>query len=125
MINNAGPNPLFGGLKTAKSVFGRSSHMWVEGEGMLHVLHFSKDTTSSDDDHCKWSVRYNNKHVETETLELEKQRPKPSFIPVTEGDSLAIMFACLLNMVSTTNIITYKFRTLVIFKNYLDINSTS
>eukprot|EP00258_Populus_trichocarpa_P043518 XP_024459537.1 carotenoid 9,10(9',10')-cleavage dioxygenase 1 [Populus trichocarpa] len=29
-----GPNPLFGGLKSAVSMFGRSSHIWVEGEGM-------------------------------------------------------------------------------------------
>lgn len=89
----AGPNPLFGGLKSTQSVFGKSSHVWIEGEGMLHALYFSKDIA------CKWTVRYNNKYVETETFKLEKQRHKPSFLPAIEGDSPAIMSAYLLNLV--------------------------
>ncbi|KAJ7958563.1 carotenoid 9,10(9',10')-cleavage dioxygenase 1-like [Quillaja saponaria] len=86
-----GSNPLFGGLKSTKSVFGRSSPMWVEGEGMLHALYFKKKSDGS------WTVVYNNRHVETETYKLEKQRNKPSFLPAIEGDSLAILFAYLLN----------------------------
>ncbi|KAF5456482.1 hypothetical protein F2P56_025964 [Juglans regia] len=88
-----GPNPLFGGLKVTKSVFGRSSHAWVEGEGMLHAVYFSKDS-----DHGNWKVVYNNSHVQTETFKLEKQRNKPSFLPALEGDSLAILSAYLLNL---------------------------
>ncbi|XVF89183.1 hypothetical protein PTKIN_Ptkin19aG0109500 [Pterospermum kingtungense] len=87
-----GPNPLFGGLKSTKSLFGRSSPIWVEGEGMLHALYFSKDTNGS------WTVIYNNRHVETETFKLEKQRNKPSFLPAVEGDSLAVLSAYLLNL---------------------------
>ncbi|GMN39972.1 hypothetical protein TIFTF001_009198 [Ficus carica] len=34
-----GPNPLVGGLKSTKSVFGKSNHICVEGEGMLHALY--------------------------------------------------------------------------------------
>ncbi|KAD2015374.1 hypothetical protein E3N88_42023 [Mikania micrantha] len=86
-----GPNPLFGGFKSTKSIFGRSSHIWVEGEGMLHALYFKKESDG------KWSVCYNNKHVETDTLKMEKQRNTPSFLPAIEGDSLAILSAYLLN----------------------------
>ncbi|XP_076959741.1 carotenoid 9,10(9',10')-cleavage dioxygenase 1-like [Bidens hawaiensis] len=86
-----GPNPLFGGFKSTKSVFGRSSHIWVEGEGMLHALYFKKGRDG------EWTVSYNNKHVETETLKMEKQRNTPSFLPAIEGDSPAILSAYLLN----------------------------
>ncbi|CAN6721399.1 unnamed protein product [Malus baccata var. baccata] len=89
------PNPLFGGLKSTRSVFGRSSHVWVEGEGMLHALYFSRDGDVSDGD---WTVRYNNRHVETDTFKLEKQRNKPSFLPTFSGDSRAILSAFLLNL---------------------------
>ncbi|XP_021276899.1 carotenoid 9,10(9',10')-cleavage dioxygenase 1-like [Herrania umbratica] len=87
-----GPNPLFGGLKSTKSLFGRSSPMWVEGEGMLHALYFSKGIDGS------WTVVYNNRHVETETFKLEKQRNKPTFLPIVEGDPLAVLSAYLLNL---------------------------
>ncbi|KAM1022456.1 hypothetical protein ACFX2A_044467 [Malus domestica] len=90
-----GPNPLFGGLKSTRSVFGRSSHVWVEGEGMLHALYFSRDGDVSDGG---WTVRYNNRHVETDTFKLEKQRNKPSFLPTFSGDSRAILSAFLLNL---------------------------
>ncbi|CAK7337629.1 unnamed protein product [Dovyalis caffra] len=88
-----GPNPLFGGLKSTVSMFGRSSHIWVEGEGMLHALYFDKASDGS------WTVTYNNKYVETETFKLEKQSNKPSFLPAIEGTSPAILSAYLLNLV--------------------------
>ncbi|OMO61912.1 Carotenoid oxygenase [Corchorus capsularis] len=87
-----GPNPLFGGLKSTKSIFGRSNHIWIEGEGMLHALYFSRGHDG------RWNVVYKNRHVETETFKLEKQRNKPSFLPAIEGDSPAILSAYLLNM---------------------------
>ncbi|XP_059458445.1 carotenoid 9,10(9',10')-cleavage dioxygenase 1-like [Corylus avellana] len=86
-----GSNPLFGGQKSTKSIFGRSSYIWVEGEGMLHALYFTKEGDGS------WNVVYNNRYVQTETFKLEKQRNKPSFLPATEGDSPAILSAYLLN----------------------------
>ncbi|XP_057434748.1 carotenoid 9,10(9',10')-cleavage dioxygenase 1-like [Lotus japonicus] len=86
-----GSNPLFGGLKSTNSIFGRSSHIWVEGEGMLHALYFKNSS------HGDWTVIYNNKHVETETYNLEKQRNKPLFLPAVKGDSLVILFSYLLN----------------------------
>lgn len=76
-----------------KSIFGRSSHVWVEGEGMLHALYFVKEGDGS------WNVVYNNRHVETETFKLEKQRNKLSFLPAAEGDSPAVLCAFLLNSV--------------------------
>ncbi|XVF35449.1 hypothetical protein REPUB_Repub18cG0147000 [Reevesia pubescens] len=87
-----GPNPLFGGLKSTKSIFGRSSYFWVEGEGMLHALYFGKGVDGN------WTVCYNNRYVETETFKLEKQRNKPAFLPAAVGDSPAIVCAYLLNM---------------------------
>lgn len=74
-------------------MFGRSKHIWIEGEGMLHALYFTKV------DDCNWTVHYNNKCVETETYKLEKQRNKPSFLPIIEGDLPAVMCASLLNLV--------------------------
>ncbi|KAF8400858.1 hypothetical protein HHK36_014161 [Tetracentron sinense] len=88
-----GPNPLFGGLKSTVSMFGTSSHTWIEGEGMLHALYFNKDTNGN------WTVSYKNRYIETETFNMEKQRKKPSFIPAIEGDSPAILAAYLINMV--------------------------
>ncbi|CAK7353228.1 unnamed protein product [Dovyalis caffra] len=88
-----GSNPLFGGLKSTVSMFGRSSHIWVEGEGMLHALYFDKVSDGS------WTVTYNNKYVEIETFKLEKQRNKPSFLPAIEGTSTTILSAYLLNLV--------------------------
>ena len=92
-----GANPLFGGLKSTKSIFGKSSRIWVEGEGMLHALYFSK----VDDQYgnTNWTVDYNNRYVETQTFNQEKQRNKPSFLPIIEGESLALISASLLNMV--------------------------
>ena len=89
----AGSNPLFGGLKSTTSIFGKSSHIWVEGEGMLHAINFVKDARED------WIISYKNRFVESETFKLEKQRNKPSFLPAVEGDSPAIIAAYLLNMV--------------------------
>ncbi|WJX35791.1 hypothetical protein P8452_23739 [Trifolium repens] len=86
-----GPNPLFGGLKSTNSIFGKSSHIWVEGEGMLHALYFQKSINGS------WKIHYNNKYVETETYNIEKQRNKPLFLPAIEGNSMAILSAYLFN----------------------------
>ncbi|KAK8553519.1 hypothetical protein V6N13_062321 [Hibiscus sabdariffa] len=87
-----GSNPLFGALTSASSMFGSSSNIWVEGEGMLHALYFCKCRDGS------WTVVYKNRYVETDTFKLEKQRNKPSFLPTLEGDSPAVLSACLFNM---------------------------
>lgn len=89
---NAGSNPLFGGLKSTKSVFGKARDIWVEGEGMLHALYFNKSNGT-------WNVVYKNRYVESQTFKLEKQRNKPSFLPATHGDSLAIFLSSFLNWV--------------------------
>ncbi|KAL5074128.1 hypothetical protein RYX36_013112 [Vicia faba] len=96
-----GSNPLFGGLKSTNSIFGKSSHIWVEGEGMLHALYFQKSS------HGTWKIIYNNKHVETETYNLEKQRNKPMFLPAAEGNSLAILSAYLLNWLRSGTVNKY------------------
>ena len=89
----SGPNPMFGGLKSTVSIFGRTNHTWVEGEGMLHAVYFKKNQNGD------WNVTYNNRHVESETFKIEKQRGKPSFFPALEGDSPAILAAYVLNVV--------------------------
>ncbi|KAF8400856.1 hypothetical protein HHK36_014159 [Tetracentron sinense] len=117
-----GSNPLFGDLKSTISMFGRSSHIWVEGEGMLHALYFTKDT------HGNWTVSYKNKYVESETFKLEKQRNRPSFLPTVEGDSPAILAAYILNVlrfgtvtkhISNTNIFEHSGKVYTIAENYL------
>ncbi|XP_009804287.1 carotenoid 9,10(9',10')-cleavage dioxygenase 1-like isoform X1 [Nicotiana tabacum] len=87
-----GSNPLFGGLKSTKSIFGKSSHVWIEGEGMLHALYFTKEKGRG-----TWNIFYNNKHVRTDTFKMEKDRKKPGFLPAIEGDSSAILVAYILN----------------------------
>ncbi|KAJ4844955.1 hypothetical protein Tsubulata_019072, partial [Turnera subulata] len=79
------------------SMFGKSSHIWVEGEGMLHALYFGKASDGSR------RVLYNNRYVETDTFKLEKQRQKPSFLPAIEGNSPAILSAYLLNLGDDVN----------------------
>ncbi|XP_016482179.1 carotenoid 9,10(9',10')-cleavage dioxygenase 1-like [Nicotiana tabacum] len=87
-----GSNPLFGGLKSTKSIFGKSSHVWIEGEGMLHALYFTREKIRG-----TWTTFYNNKHVQTDTFKMEKDRKKPGFLPAIEGDSPAILVAYILN----------------------------
>nr|GMD41436.1 carotenoid 9,10(9',10')-cleavage dioxygenase 1-like [Ipomoea batatas] len=89
-----GANPIFGGLKIAESIFGKSSQIWVEGEGMIHALYFNKDSNGH------WTISYNNKHIQTGTFQAEKHRKRPAFLPTAEGDLLAILSAILLNSVS-------------------------
>ncbi|XP_077228534.1 carotenoid 9,10(9',10')-cleavage dioxygenase 1-like isoform X4 [Tasmannia lanceolata] len=86
-----GPNPLFGALQSTESVFGRSSHTWIEGEGMLHALYFKKDAQGN------WNISYKNRYVESDTLNIEKTRNRPTFLPALEGDSPAILAAYFLN----------------------------
>ncbi|CAI9093527.1 OLC1v1029039C1 [Oldenlandia corymbosa var. corymbosa] len=87
-----GPNPPFGSLRSSKSMLGITNEMWVEGEGMVHSLHFKKDETGV------WITTYNNKYIQTDTLKLEMERNKPAFLPSTEGDSPAVIAATLFNM---------------------------
>ncbi|KAL0394083.1 UNVERIFIED_CONTAM: Carotenoid 9,10(9',10')-cleavage dioxygenase 1 [Sesamum latifolium] len=89
-------NPVHGVPKSAVSIFGKSSQIWVEGEGMIHALYFNKHDDSSSD--ANWTTFYNNKYVSTETFELEKQRKKPVFSSATEGDPPAVLAAFLLNL---------------------------
>ena len=55
---------------------------------MIHALYFKKDADGSS------NVVYNRRYVETETLKIETQRNKPSFLPATEGDFIG-NFVCL------------------------------
>ncbi|XP_073134611.1 carotenoid 9,10(9',10')-cleavage dioxygenase-like isoform X2 [Henckelia pumila] len=90
-----GSNPIHGGLKSTSSIFGKSSNIWVEGEGMIHALYFKKQSDGA------WITIYNNKYVETDSLRLEnqnkQQKQKPAFLPSVEGDSTAVLSCFLLN----------------------------
>ncbi|XP_056167092.1 carotenoid 9,10(9',10')-cleavage dioxygenase 1-like isoform X2 [Syzygium oleosum] len=116
-----GPNPLFEGLKSTKSIFGRSSHTWIDGEGMLHAVYIDKDSDG------RWIVQYNNRHVETETYKQEKQRNRPSFLPAIEGDPPAILSAYLLNLrfgtvnklISNTNVFEHGGKFYSIAENHM------
>ncbi|KAL8522068.1 hypothetical protein ACS0TY_012284 [Phlomoides rotata] len=117
-----GSNPLFGGLKSTRSIFGKSSYCWIEGEGMLHALYFFKD---GDD---RWMISYNNRYVESDTFIIEKARKKPAFLPAAEGDSLAILSAYLLNylrfgivnkIASNTNVFEHSGKVYSAAENYI------
>ncbi|XP_073135232.1 carotenoid 9,10(9',10')-cleavage dioxygenase-like isoform X3 [Henckelia pumila] len=118
-----GPNPLFGGLKSTTSIFGKSSHSWLEGEGMLHALHVFRDSISG-----RWKISYINRHVDTDTFKLEKKREKPAFLPAIEGDSAAVLSAHLLNWLrfglvdkyhSNTNVFEHSRKVYSIAENYI------
>lgn len=104
---HAGPNPTDGGLRSATSIFGKTSQIWVEGEGMIHGLSFNReisDVNGGNINNINWSIVYNNKYVETDTYKLDKlESKKPPFIPSVEGNSTAVLSAFLLNMVCTYN----------------------
>lgn len=125
-----GANPLFGGLKYAVSVFGKTDSIWVEGEGMLHALHFTKDAQRN------WRFYYNNRYVETETYKMESQRKKPAFLPVAEGDPLAALAASFFNVLifgrenkimSNTNVFEHGGKLYSVAENYVpqEIDVTS
>ncbi|XP_071704210.1 carotenoid 9,10(9',10')-cleavage dioxygenase 1-like [Rutidosis leptorrhynchoides] len=86
-----GPNPLFGGLKKSESVFGKTDSLWVEGEGMLHALRFTKTSKG------EWKLYYKNRYVETDTYKIESKREKPAIIPIAEGDAIAVFAALFFN----------------------------
>ncbi|XP_015084337.1 carotenoid 9,10(9',10')-cleavage dioxygenase 1-like [Solanum pennellii] len=118
-----GSNPLFGGLKSTKSIFGRSTHVWIEGEGMLHALYFTREKGRG-----TWNIFYNNKHVQTDTFKMEIHRKKPGFLPAIEGDSPAILMAYILNVLrfgvenkylSNTNIFEHSKKYYSIAENHL------
>ncbi|KAL3746759.1 hypothetical protein ACJRO7_015661 [Eucalyptus globulus] len=112
-----GSNPLSGGLKSTKSIFGSSSHTWIEGEGMLHAIYIDKDSDG------RWIVRYNNIHVETKTYKQEKQRNKPSFLPAIEGDPLAIFvnlrFGAMNKLISNINVFEQGGKFYLIAENHI------
>lgn len=90
-----GSNPLFGALHTVSSIFGQTEDIWVEGEGMLHALYFSR---SSVDGTAAWSLSYGNRYVQSDSYTVENARRRPCFLSVTKGNRLAMLAASLLNM---------------------------
>jgi hypothetical protein len=99
-LSNAGSNPLFGALHSSKSIFGKSHDIWVEGEGMLHGLYFTKSSDNT------WKISYTNRYVQSDTYRLEKELKKPCFIPSTDGDLPAVLIAAALNIVITPYILS-------------------
>lgn len=95
-IFSAGSNPLFGALHVVRSIFGQSEDIWVEGEGMLHALHFTRGCNGTVDE---WSVSYTNRYVQSDTFTVERARQRPCFFSVTKGNPLATLAASILNMV--------------------------
>ncbi|XP_050230644.1 carotenoid 9,10(9',10')-cleavage dioxygenase 1-like [Mercurialis annua] len=117
-----GANPLFGGLKSTNSVFGRSSNIWVEGEGMVHALYFDKGSDG------RWTVLYNNRYIETETFKLENERNRPCFLPATEGNPAAVLAAFFFNQLrfgkvnkyfSNTNVFEHAGRYFSVAENHI------
>ncbi|KAF0933206.1 hypothetical protein E2562_016151, partial [Oryza meyeriana var. granulata] len=117
-----GSNPLFGALHSTISILGKSSEVWVEGEGMLHALYFTKNSSAT------WSVSYANRYVQSETFKIEKARQKPCFLPAIMGDSAAIIAAYILNymrfgrmnkVISNTNVFEHAGRVYAVSENHL------
>ncbi|KAJ0986091.1 hypothetical protein J5N97_004447 [Dioscorea zingiberensis] len=118
-----GPNPLFGALQSTVSPLGRSSSIWVEGEGMLHAIYFTKNHSNN-----TFTICYKNRYVESETFKIEKEKKRPCFLPAVEGDSLAILAGYLLNQlrfgkvnkyISNTNVFEHSGRCFSIAENHI------
>ncbi|PKA45714.1 Carotenoid 9,10(9',10')-cleavage dioxygenase 1 [Apostasia shenzhenica] len=95
-----GSNPMFGALQSASSVLGLSSETWLEGEGMLHALSFSRSGGCGGSNGSAgggWTVSYKNCFVQSDTFRLERRLRRPSFLPTIEGDATSIVAALLLN----------------------------
>ncbi|CDP16200.1 unnamed protein product [Coffea canephora] len=116
-----GPNPLFGGYKSAISMFGKSSHTWIEGEGMLHAIYFNKLSSGTR------TISYKNRYVQSDTFKYEIARRKPAFLPAIEGDSPAVFSALMLNLLrfgtvdkflSNTNVFEHSGRFYAIAENH-------
>ncbi|XP_076895699.1 carotenoid 9,10(9',10')-cleavage dioxygenase 1-like [Bidens hawaiensis] len=117
-----GANPLFGGLKYAVSVFGKTDNIWIEGEGMLHALYFTKSAEGN------WSFCYKNRYVETETYKMERDRKRPCFLPVVSGDPIAALASTILNLLrfgivnkimSNTNVFEHGGKYYSVAENYV------
>ncbi|XP_015696503.1 carotenoid 9,10(9',10')-cleavage dioxygenase 1-like [Oryza brachyantha] len=117
-----GSNPLFGALHSTVSIFGKSSEIWVEGEGMLHALYFRKNSSAT------WLMSYANRYVQSETFKIEKAQKKPSFLPAIMGDSSAIIAGYILNYmrfgkvnkdISNTNVFEHAGRVFAVAENHL------
>ncbi|TVU09155.1 hypothetical protein EJB05_42597, partial [Eragrostis curvula] len=117
-----GSNPLFGALHSTASIFGASREIWVEGEGMLHAVYFTKNVSDT------WSVSYANRYVQSETFKIEQARQKPCFLPAIEGDSPAIIAAYIFNYlrfgkvnkdISNTNVFEHADRVYAVAENHL------
>uniref|UniRef100_A0ACD5XR20 Uncharacterized protein n=1 Tax=Avena sativa TaxID=4498 RepID=A0ACD5XR20_AVESA len=89
---------------------------------MLHALYFAKRGSSA-----SWSVSYNNRYVQSETLKIEQARKKPCFLPAIEGDSAAIIVAYILNYlrfgkvnknISNTNVFEHAGRVFVVAESH-------
>ncbi|CAL5088922.1 unnamed protein product [Urochloa decumbens] len=117
-----GSNPLFGALHSTASIFGQSREIWVEGEGMLHAVYFTKNSSGP------WSVSYANRYVQSETFRQERARQKPCFLPAIEGDSAAIVASYIFNYlrfgkvnkdISNTNVFEHAGRVFAVAENHL------
>ncbi|KAC9164488.1 hypothetical protein E3N88_46279 [Mikania micrantha] len=117
-----GSNPLFGGLKSAVSVFGKTDSIWIEGEGMLHALYFTKNSEGN------WILCYNNRYVESETYKMEREKNRPCFLPVVSGDPTAALASTTFNflrfgmvnkIMSNTNVFEHGGKYYSIAENYV------
>ncbi|KAM0887592.1 hypothetical protein ACQ4PT_028922 [Festuca glaucescens] len=89
-----GSNPLFGALHTVSSIFGQTEDIWVEGEGLLHALYFTRSSNGTG----TWSLSYSNRYVQSDSFTVETARGRPCFLSVTKGNPLAMLAAGILNM---------------------------
>lgn len=89
-----GSNPLFGALHMVSSIFGQTEDIWVEGEGMLHALYFTRSNNGTG----TWSFSYDNRYVQSDTFMVETARRRPCFLSVAKGNPLAMVVGGILNM---------------------------
>ncbi|KAL4194119.1 hypothetical protein AMTRI_Chr05g67100 [Amborella trichopoda] len=87
-----------------------SSAIWVEGDGMLHALYFHKDSKGG------WSLSYKNKYIESDSVTLEREKNKPLFLPIVEGQPAAVLHYGDMN---NTNVFEHGGKVFSIAENHL------
>ncbi|GJN29577.1 hypothetical protein PR202_gb17813 [Eleusine coracana subsp. coracana] len=119
---SAGPNPLNPKQTIADSIVGSTSYSYYEGHGMLHAVYFNKSSLG------EWKISYQNKYVDSDTFQLERENHEVTFLPAVDGQPYATLVAFVLNMLrfgkavkdgANTNIFEHAGRAFAVTENHL------
>ncbi|KAK3128457.1 hypothetical protein QOZ80_6BG0461960 [Eleusine coracana subsp. coracana] len=89
---------------------------------MLHAVYFNKSSLG------EWKISYQNKYVDSDTFQLERENHEVTFLPAVDGQPYATLVAFVLNMLrfgkavkdgANTNIFEHAGRAFAVTENHL------